>query len=159
MDQDMNEENVPVCPNCGSCHCGGCAGDTPAVPAADAAADCDGEQKPAPSYEEVRAAYDRLAELVEAYGERAMLQLVIDDGEGKDMFLHAANDAVSVSDGKKTDMLNWCGARGNMLRANRCFEHDADAVGEGIKCLLRAMRKEEEHPIAALLGMMSGKNC
>lgn len=149
----MNEEKVPVCPGCD-----GCSGDAPSGPAADVAADCPAEDKPAPTYEEVREAYDRLEKLVDAYGDRAMLQLVIDNGEGKDMFLHAANDAVPSSDGKRTDALIWCGARGNMLRANQCFEHDVDAVGDGVKFLLRAMRKEGGHPLAALLGVLSGNN-
>ena len=153
MDQEMNEDKVPVCPGCD-----GCSGDAPSVPAADAAADCPAEKEPAPTYEEVRAAYDRLEKLVDAYGDRAILQLVINNGEDVDMFLHAANDAVPCSDGKRTDMLIWCGVRGNMLRANQCFENDVEAVGDGVKFMLRAMRKEKKDPLAALLGVLSGNN-
>lgn len=105
MDQEMNEDKVPVCPGCD-----GCSGDAPSVPAADAAAECPAEKEPAPTYEEVREAYDRLEKLVEAYGDQAILQLVINNGEDGD-FLHTCSPSTSSASGKSSRLFAWGAAR------------------------------------------------
>lgn len=117
------------------------------------------DENPIPSYQDVRDAYNRLEKLVDSYGDRAILQLVIANGEGDDMFLHFGNNKVSASDGSRTDALNWCGVRGNMLRANLCFEHDVDAIGDGVKYTILAMQKKgkkEDNPLVNLLGKILG---
>ncbi len=157
MDQEMNEDKAPVCPNCGSCHCGGCSGDAPSVPAADAAAECPAEKEPAPTYEEVREAYDRLVKLVEAYGDQAILQLVINHGEDGD-FLHICSPSTFNASGKSSRLFAWGAARGYMMRARQCLNRNAEAIGEGVKYLILESREEKKDPLAALLGVLSGNN-
>ena len=153
----MNEDKAPVCPNCGSCHCGGCSGDAPSVPAADAAADCSAEKEPAPTYEEVREAYDRLEKLVDAYGDQAILQLVINHGEEGD-FLHTCSPSTFGASGKSSRLFAWGAARGYMMRARQCLNRNAEAIGEGVKYLILESREEKKDPLAALLGVLSGNN-
>ncbi len=157
MDQEMNEEKAPVCPNCGSCHCGGCSGDAPSVPVEDAAADCPAEKEPAPTYEEVREAYNRLEKLVEAYGARAMLQLVIDNGDDGG-FLNTCSPSTFSASGKSSRLFAWGAARGYMMRARQCLNRNAEAIGEGVKYLILESREERKDPLAAWLGVLSGKN-
>lgn len=153
----MNEEKAPVCPGCSGCHCDGCSGDAPSVPAADAAADCPAEKETAPTYEEVREAYDRLEKLVDAYGDQAILQLVINNGEDG-YFLHTCSPSTFSASGKSSRLFAWGAARGYMMRARQCLNRNAEAIGEGVKFLVLESRGAKENPLTALLGVLSGKD-